>query len=91
MSAKLTTDQDDVAINGDPTRYRALLKAETRIVSSGAEGMLEQAAGDELLGRLHHVLPHLERSALLVEKCESLFSAHRAALVVPQIASDAKG
>ena len=26
MSAKLTTDQDDVAINGDLTRYRALLK-----------------------------------------------------------------
>ena len=26
MSAKLTTDQDDVSINGDLTRYRALLK-----------------------------------------------------------------
>jgi len=26
MSAKLTTDQDDVVINGDLTRYRALLK-----------------------------------------------------------------
>jgi hypothetical protein len=26
MSAKLTTDQDDVAINGDLTRYRALPK-----------------------------------------------------------------
>src|SRR5208337_2232880 len=26
MSAKLTIDQDDVAINGDLTRYRALLK-----------------------------------------------------------------
>ena len=26
MSAKLTTDYDDVAINGDLTRYRALLK-----------------------------------------------------------------
>jgi hypothetical protein len=26
MCAKLTTDQDDVAINGDLTRYRALLK-----------------------------------------------------------------
>jgi hypothetical protein len=26
MSAKLTTDQDDVAINGDLTRYRALLR-----------------------------------------------------------------
>ena len=26
MSAKLTTDQDDVAINGDLTRYRTLLK-----------------------------------------------------------------
>jgi hypothetical protein len=26
MSAKLTADQDDVAINGDLTRYRALLK-----------------------------------------------------------------
>ena len=46
--------------------------------------MLEQAACDELLGRLHHVLPHLERSPLVIEKCESLFSAHRAALFVPQ-------
>jgi len=46
--------------------------------------MLEQAACDELLGRLHHVLPHLERSPLLIEKCESLFSAHGAALFVPQ-------
>ena len=46
--------------------------------------MLEQAACDELLGRLHHVLPHLERSPLLIEKCESLFSTHRAALLVPQ-------
>ena len=26
MSAKLTIDQDEVAINGDLTRYRALLK-----------------------------------------------------------------
>jgi hypothetical protein len=26
MSAKLTTDQDDVAINGDLTRNRVLLK-----------------------------------------------------------------
>ena len=26
MNAKLTTDQDDVAINGNRTRYRALLK-----------------------------------------------------------------
>lgn len=26
MSAKWTTDQDDVAINGDLTRYRANLK-----------------------------------------------------------------
>jgi hypothetical protein len=46
--------------------------------------MLEQAACDELLGRLHHVFPHLERSPLLIEKYESLFSAHRAALFVPQ-------
>jgi hypothetical protein len=46
--------------------------------------MLQQAAGDELLGRLHHVLPYLERSPLVIEKCESLFSAHRVALFVPQ-------
>jgi hypothetical protein len=46
--------------------------------------MLEQAACDKLLGRLHHVFPHLERSSLLIEKCESLFSAHRTALFVPQ-------
>ena len=46
--------------------------------------MLQQAAGDELLGRLHHVLPHLERSPLVIEKCESLFSAYRVALFVPQ-------
>jgi hypothetical protein len=54
------------------------------ILSSETEGMLEQAACDELLGRLHHVLPHLERSPLLIEKCESLFSAHGTALFVPQ-------
>ncbi len=46
--------------------------------------MLEQAACDELLGRLHHALPHLERSPLLIEKCESLLSAYRVALFVPQ-------
>jgi hypothetical protein len=46
--------------------------------------MLEQAACDEVLGRLHHVFPHLERSPLLIQKCESLFSAHRAALFVPK-------
>src|SRR5208282_311959 len=39
------------------------------VLSSGAEGMLEQAACDELLGRLHHVLPHLERSPLLIDFC----------------------
>lgn len=50
--------------------------------SSGAEGMLEQAACDELLGRLHHVLPHLKRSPLLIEKCESLLPTHRIALLV---------
>src|SRR5208283_568986 len=54
------------------------------ILSSGAEGMLEQAACNELLGRLHHVLPHFERPPLLIEECESLFSAHRTALFVPQ-------
>ena len=30
------------------------------------------------------VLPHLERSPLVIEKCESLCSAHRVALFVPQ-------
>jgi hypothetical protein len=46
--------------------------------------MLEQAACNEILDRLHHVLPHLKRSPLLIEKCESLLPAHRAALLVPQ-------
>ena len=46
--------------------------------------MLEQAACDELLGRPHHVLPHFERSPLLIEKCESLLSAHRTALLISQ-------
>jgi hypothetical protein len=46
--------------------------------------MLEQVACSELLGRVHHVLPHLERLPFLIEKCESLFSAHGAALFVPQ-------
>ena len=53
-------------------------------VFSGAEGMLEQPACDELLGRLHHMLPHLERSPLLIEKCESLLPAHRTAPLVAQ-------
>src|SRR5579859_2448592 len=46
--------------------------------------MLEQAACDELLGRLHHVLPHFKRSTLLIEECESLISAHGAALFFSQ-------
>jgi len=46
--------------------------------------MLEQAGCNELLGRLHHVLPHLEGSTLLIQKCESLVPAHRTALLVPQ-------
>jgi hypothetical protein len=46
--------------------------------------MLEQVACSELLGRVHHVLPHLERLPFLIQKCESLFSAHGAALFVPQ-------
>jgi len=46
--------------------------------------MLEQAACDELLGRLHHVLPHLERSPLLIEECESLLSAYRTPLLISQ-------
>jgi hypothetical protein len=54
------------------------------VVSSGGEGMLEQAACNELLSRLHHVLPHLKRPTLLIEKCESLLPAHRKALLVPQ-------
>src|ERR1700758_2019929 len=54
------------------------------VVSSAAEGMLEQTACDEVLGRLHHVFPHLERSPLLIEKCESLLPTHRTALLVPQ-------
>ncbi len=46
--------------------------------------MLEQAVRDELFGRLHHMLPHLKRSPLLIEECESLLSAHRTALLVRQ-------
>ena len=53
-------------------------------VFSGTEGMLEQPACDELLGGLHHMLPHLERSPFLIEKCESLLMAHRTALLVAQ-------
>jgi hypothetical protein len=54
------------------------------VVFSGAEGMLEQAAFDKILGRLHHVLPHLKRSALLIKKCKGLLPADRTALLVPQ-------
>jgi hypothetical protein len=39
--------------------------------------MLEQAACDEILGRPHHVLPHLKRATLLIEKCKGLLPAHR--------------
>src|SRR5579864_3445245 len=46
--------------------------------------MLEQAACDELLGRLHHVLPHFKRSTLLIEECESLIWAYGAALFFSQ-------
>ena len=46
--------------------------------------MLEQAACNEILSRLHHVLPHLERSPLLIEKCESLLPTHRIAVLVPR-------
>ena len=48
-----------------------------------AEG-LEQAACNEMLSRLHHVLPHLKRSPLLIEECESLLPAQRTALLVSQ-------
>ena len=46
--------------------------------------MPQQAARDEILCGLHHVLPHFEGLPLLIEKCESLFSAHRTALLVAQ-------
>jgi hypothetical protein len=46
--------------------------------------MLEQAACDEILGCLHHVLPHLKRATLLIEKYKGLLPAHRTALLVPQ-------
>jgi hypothetical protein len=52
--------------------------------------MLEQAACDELLGRLHHVLPHLELSPLLIEECESLLSAYRTPLAHFSVVSSAK-
>ena len=60
------------------------------VVSSGAEGMLKQAACDELLGRLHHVLPHLKRSPLLIEKCESLLLGSQGSPARSPVASDAK-
>jgi hypothetical protein len=53
-------------------------------VSSWDEGILEQAARNEILSRLHHVLPHFKRSTVLIEKCESLLPTHRTALLVPQ-------
>ena len=53
-------------------------------MSSGAKGMPQQAACDEVLSGLHHVLPHFKRPPLLIEKFESLFSTHRTALFVSQ-------
>jgi hypothetical protein len=52
------------------------------VVSSEDEGMVEQTASNELLSRPHHVLPHLKRSALLIEKCQSLLPTYRTALLV---------
>src|SRR5271157_2465062 len=46
--------------------------------------MLEQAACDLVLSGLHHVLPHLERSPLLIEECESLLPAYRTPLLISQ-------
>ena len=54
------------------------------VVSSGGQGMLKQAACNEIFSRLHHVLPHLKRSTFLIEKRESLLPAQRTALLVPQ-------
>ena len=54
------------------------------VVSSGGQGMLEQAACNEIFSRLHHVLPHLKCSTLLIEKRDRLLPAHRTALLVPQ-------
>ena len=50
----------------------------------------EQAACDELLSRLHHVLPHFKRLTLLIEKCESLFVGSKDSPVRFPIVSDAK-
>jgi formate hydrogenlyase transcriptional activator len=61
MSATLTTDQDDVAINGDLTRYRALLKI------SGTVGA--QPTVDAVLHRLATLLSNVvlfENIALLL-------------------------
>src|SRR5271166_4649573 len=61
MSAKLTTDQEDVAINGDLTRYRALLKI------SGTVGA--QSTVDAVLHTLATLLSNvvsLENIALLL-------------------------
>jgi hypothetical protein len=38
----------------------------------------EEINSDEIFRRLYHVLPHLIRMRLLIEKCESLFPAHGA-------------
>jgi hypothetical protein len=53
-------------------------------VFSGAEGMLEQAACDELLGGSHHVFPHVVRVPFLVEKCGSLLLGNGASMFVGQ-------
>src|SRR5271166_6125485 len=64
MSAKLTTDQDDVAINGDLTRYRALLKI------SGTVGA--QPTVDAVLHSLAALLSNVvsfDNMALLLFDC----------------------
>ena len=57
---------------------------------SGREGP-EQAVSNEMLSRLHHMLPHLKRSPLLIEECESLLPTHRTALLVAQSYQVRKG
>lgn len=51
----------------------------------------QQAAHNKILAGLHHLLPHLERASVLIEKYESLFSAHRAAMFVGESQQMRKG
>jgi len=51
-------------------------------VPFGANALPPQAACDKIFACLHHVLPHLIRATLFIEKYANLFPAHRAAMFV---------